>query len=158
MNKESYLEYLKSKAVETGKIEGHTFFIVPAPLENTLNGYLYFEKKPVRKDGYYGLLRWVPVHGGITLAKEEGKGMIYGFDTLHHNSREYPRTSHDWIKKQIKLMLKGILKAKDVELKYLKAIRQSTKIKYAQMVLDVDENHENEFSFGAMIGILCGKV
>ena len=84
--------------------------------------------------------------------------MIYGFDTAHCNSDEYPRTSHDWIKKQIKLMLKGILKAKEVELKYLKALRQSTKIKYAQMVLDVDESHKNEFSLGAMIGILCGKV
>lgn len=38
----------------------------------------------VAESGYDGLLRYVPVHGGITYAAESANGqMVYGFDCAH---------------------------------------------------------------------------
>lgn len=155
-SKKSYYEYLKTNCVETGKIDGYEYFILNAPIESALNGYVVFPKKPVREDGYNGILTYVPVHGGITLCEHCKEGSIYGFDTLHYNSDKFPRTDTEWIKCEIKIMIDAILVAKKVELKYLKCTTNKGKAKYAQMVSDVAP--ETDHSFGVSLNLLSGKL
>ena len=154
--KEHRNQYIKDKATKRGKIMGYEYWIVPAPLEDTLNGYVVFPKRPVREKGYQGILTYVPVHGGITYSEGDELGMVYGFDTLHCDSDKFPRKSPKWIKKQIRIMIEGILKAKEVERKYLQALTQKTKAKYAQIVKDIEPNAE--LGFGAMINLLGGEL
>lgn len=157
MAKENYLNYLKEKAVETGVIDGCEYFIVPAPMENALNGYAVFKNKPVRENDYNGILAYVPVHGGITLCHHEKDGkVVYGFDTLHYNSQEYPRTDKEWVKGQISIMIAGIKQAAKVELKYLKAVTNKGKGKWAQTVQDIQP--EQGQNFGVMLNLLSGQL
>jgi len=156
MARNDYYNYLKSHSVDTGKIEGYEYFIVPAPIEDALNGYVVFPKKPVRESDYNGILTYVPVHGGITLCEHCKEGSIYGFDTLHCDSESFPRTDKEWIKSEIKVMIDGILKAKEVELKYLKCTTNKGKAKYCQMVQDIKP--ETEHNFGVMINLLSGQL
>lgn len=137
MARDNFLKYLREHAVETGTIDGLEYFIVPAPHEDALNGYVVFKKKPVRENDYNGIISYVPVHGGITLCEHQKEGSIYGFDSLHYNSREFPRTNHLWVKEQCEVMIKGIKMAAKVELKYLKAVTNKGKAKWAQMVQDI---------------------
>ena len=79
-----------------------------------LNGYI------VIKDVTYGNLSEraeaeVDVHGGVTYCGIYKDGVIFGFDTGHYNSNEYPRFSKMWIKKEIKKMLDGILALNESE-------------------------------------------
>jgi len=137
--RKNYYEYLGKNNVETGKILGHKYWIVEFPLQEynrgALNGYVHFKARPTTEKGYQGILTYVPVHGGITLAEPDGKivfpwatnsllwpfytflkpcqGMIYGFDTGHCDSEKYPRADKAWIKRQIGLMLRGDFKGEN---------------------------------------------
>lgn len=102
--------------------------------------------------------------------------MIYGFDTGHCDSEKYPRTDKCWIKRQIGLMLRGILRARMVEIPYLLIGHLSgflerfdfmqifnrwtrcAQAHFVQFVWDTDKKHENEFNFGVMLNMLCGKI
>jgi hypothetical protein len=149
---------MRDHSVETGYLDGYEYFIVPAPFEDALNGYVLFPKKPVREEHYSGILNYVPVHGGITLCKHEDEGSMYGFDSLHSFSKEYPRNTTQWVKEQIKIMIDGILMAKKVELKYLKCTTNKGKAKYAQMVQDVAPEDQDKFSMGVALNLLSGKL
>lgn len=136
MPKQSRAAYIKSTAVETGKIEGsdgkqYEYWIAPAPMEGSLNGYLVFPEKPVKEKDYMGILVYVPVHGGITFCEHCELGSVYGFDTLHHDSDKKPRKDPAWIRKQIKVMLDGILLAAELEDEYLTGDRDK-KIEIAE--------------------------
>jgi len=144
------------KAVYSGEIDGYQYWILPAPVENALNGYVFFPKRPVREYGYDGILTYVPVHGGITYAEPYKKGMVYGFDTLHCNSNEYPRLDKEWLISQCKIMIKGILKAAEVEDKYLRCKTNNGKAKHCEYVMEVQP--EMERSFGVNINLLSGKL
>lgn len=53
------------------------------------NGYVRFPSRPFREKKYDGIVAYVPVHGGITLAEEDADGsMVYGFDTNHAGDKE----------------------------------------------------------------------
>lgn len=149
--------YPASEAIESGKILGYKYWIVPNPVVG-LNGYIAFPKRPVKEKGYMGILTYVPVHGGITYAKKGKFGMVYGFDTVHCDSDKYPRDNKKWIKKQIIKMIRGIEMAAKKEKNYLNAKTKKTKAKYAQMVLDTDRERENQYNFGIGINILSGKL
>jgi len=56
--------------------------------------------------------------------------MIYGFDTAHSDSENYPHTDKEWIKKQCEKMIKGIKMAAKVEKKYLLAKTNEEKSVY----------------------------
>lgn len=154
-------QFVKDKAIEVGLYDGYEYWIVPSPLSpinsNGLNGYIVFPKRPVREKGYNGILTYVPVHGGITYAHEDELGMVYGFDTLHHNSENYPITDKAWIKKQIGVMLVGITKATSVENPYLRCKNNEGKAKHAQTVFDTAPD-ENELNLGTMINLLFGRM
>ncbi|MBA7690247.1 hypothetical protein ES703_98771 [subsurface metagenome] len=136
--RKSYYDYLEKNNIETGEILGHKYWITESPMMKGgyggYNGYIHFKKRPATERGYQGILTYVPVHGGITLARPDGKitfsilplfmakpylGIIYGFDTGHCDSEKYPRADKAWVKKQIGLMQGGILRARTVEVPYL---------------------------------------
>ncbi len=179
--RKNYYDYLEKNNIETGKILGHKYWIVEFPLQEynlgALNGYIHFKTRPTTEKGYQGILTYVPVHGGITLAKSDGReGMIYGFDTGHCDSEKYPRTDKKWVKRQIGLMLRGILRARTIEIPYLLMGYSSDflgrldfmrifhrwarciQANFVQFVWDTDKKHGNEFNFGMMINMLCGKI
>jgi len=119
------------------------------------NGYVSLPKRPVREKGYSGILTYVPVHGGITYAQEDELGMVYGFDTAHHNSNEFPKKDGDWIQHQCAIMLNGIAKAAEVEKNYLRCVSVQGKAKHAQAVIDVIPNYDG--NFGINLNIMAGK-
>ncbi|KKL56665.1 hypothetical protein LCGC14_2243170, partial [marine sediment metagenome] len=103
-----------------------------------------------------GILTYVPVHGGITFARETKFGTVYGFDTAHLDSEKLPRDDHKWIKKQCKIMIDGILKAAEVEDNYLHCKTNKGKAKWAQMIQDI--NPSEGYNFGVGIKLLSGEL
>ena len=150
-------EHLKNEAVAVGEIDGYEYWIANCPVSRGFNGYVVFPKRPVRETDYLGILTYVPVHGGITYAEPYNEGMVYGFDTAHCDSDKFPIADREWIRQQIEIMIAGILKAQEVEAKYLKALTNKTKAKYAQQVLDITtEPHYS--NFGMNINLLAGRL
>lgn len=150
-----------STLIEQGELdEGYRYFIVKNPCADSglagYNGYILFPKRLTVESGYNGILSYVPVHGGITFTEDFDEGVVYGFDTAHYNSAQFPRTDINWIKEQIAIMLRGIQKAAAVEKRYLVAKNQKTRAKYAQMVADVAP--ETEMGFGALINCISGQL
>lgn len=146
--------------VEVGTIDGFEYWIAKSPSDykgESLNGYVVLPKRLVRERGYGGILTYVPVHGGITYAREYDGGIVYGFDTGHCDSHKFPINDKEWIKGQIAVMIKGILEAKRVELNYLRCTTNQGKAKHAQAVQDVGllEHRDN---FGVNINLLSGKL
>lgn len=152
--------YPASEAIEEGEIDGYKYYITGgAILEMSgLNGYVVFPERPLIERGYGGIATYVPVHGGITYAEQKHFGMVYGFDTAHHDSEKFPRNDKEWIKKQIKKMITGILKSKEIEEGYLTAKEPEAKANYAQQVLDTDTEKESDLNFGTMINIMSGNL
>jgi hypothetical protein len=146
----------KSSAIETGKIGKIDYYIVE--YRGSLNGYVVFPKRPVVENGYDGIMTYIPVHGGITYATQKKFGMVYGFDTKHSDSNDFPINDKKWIKKECEKMINGILMAEKVEKKYLTAKSNETKRKYAQMVLDTDKGGKNQYNFGIGIKMLRGEL
>ena len=145
----------RKKAVEIGELEGYEYWIAHCPVSKGFNGYVVFPRRPVREETYYGILTYVPVHGGITYAREYKDGIVYGFDTAHDDSDSFPITDKGWIREQIKLMIAGIQKARQVEAKYLKALTNKTRAKYAQQVIDTGGNSTYR-NFGILMNLLSG--
>ncbi len=154
MEKKSQNLSIKEKAIETGKLLGFEYWIIE--YNGSCNGYALFPKKPVRENNYSGILTYVPVHGGITYTEHDKLGSVYGFDTKHCDSHEFPINDKKWIKKQIRIMIKGILKAKEVETKYLKCFTNKGKLKYIQQVSQISPKQWN--NFGTNLNLLTGKL
>jgi len=123
------------------------------------NGYVIYPKRPVREKGYWGILTYVPVHGGITYAEEDELGMVYGFDTGHHDSQQFPRKDGDWIQHQCGIMIMGITKAIEVERNYLRCTTNEGKGKHAQAVIDVVGDVPGyDGNFGININLMFGRL
>ena len=86
-----------------------------------INGYLIVENTNIPDEGYDGIFGHINVHGGITFARIINGYCIYGFDTAHYNSREYPINDADWILGQIDCMARGIFKVKELYNRYMKS-------------------------------------
>jgi hypothetical protein len=154
------VNFFIKETVETGEIEifgnKYNYYILHSPFM-TLNGYILFPKRPTVETGYNGILTYVPVHGGITFCEEYIEGILYGFDTLHCDSENYPINDTRWIKNQIVIMTKGILKAAEVEKEYLVSQENDVRAKYAQLVQDIGEPEQRR-NFGVSINLLSGKL
>lgn len=158
------------KAIEAGtmEVDGKTlkYFILEHPSWSTLpaytgydegyNGYVIFPKRPVRESNYSGILTFVPVWGGITYAQQHPEGMVYGFDTGHIGQENLPVRDLKWIKKQIEIMARGILKAAEVEKHYLRCISTRGKAKWAQKVLDICP--DQSWNLGVGLVLLGGDM
>jgi hypothetical protein len=156
MIRSEFITFIREKSVAEGKYREIEMHLVPGPL-GTLNGYVIFPVRPVREKGYDGILSYVPVHGGITFAKQEGVEMAYGFDTAHHNSRDYPIGDHEWLWSECRKMVDGILKAKELEDAWDGEEDKEKQVALAQQVYDVAPC-DGGFHLGIMVNMLCGRI
>lgn len=128
-------------------------------------GYCVFPKRPVIEQGYCGLLTYVPIHGGITYAKETREGkMVYGFDCAHAGDETDPRCKDDlWLTHEVETMALAILIAAKCEEAYLLAEDNEAKAAVIQAFLDktvdvLERDLEVTDNFGVMMNMLCGRL
>lgn len=177
-NAKGWNAHKRSLAVEIGEVNGHEYWIVRNPMwkererlekENPklakdlnsvmpigYNGYVVFKEKPVSEPEYGGILTYVPVHGGITYAHSDEIGTVYGFDTSHVNSGQRPIDSLAWIKNQCALMICGIKKAAELEIRYLGEHDKQKRAFIAQQVWDI--GGKQEFNLGVNLNLLFGEI
>jgi hypothetical protein len=154
-------EYIKSKAIEVFEIDDHEAWIVKNPLFDVdlpllkvgYNGYVVFKEKPVLEESYHGILTYVCVHGGITYCWHDEMGSVYGFDTGHRHSGDFPIRDINWIKEQIKSMYKGILKAASLEKDYLEHPSNDYRAKLLEPLVDMEN-----LNFGVRLKFLSGEL
>lgn len=126
--------------------------------------YCRFPKRPVREAGYQGILTWVPVHGGITFAKEGKDGsFVYGFDCGHSEDEKRPELQDiDWLKAEAERMADAINAAKGYERRFLRCITNRGKLKaiedYHAELKSKGIHFDLQDNFGAMISVLCGVI
>ena len=167
------LEYPFNKAVATGDIVTEQYVIVRSPVYGPpedpdsigggYNGYVIFQERPTIESGYDGILVYVPVHGGITYAEELSDGrMVYGFDTNHYDSKDYPIQDMDWIKNQCILMRDAVLAAAKVELEYILAeslpVEQSNEVREKLVQPIVDMVSSGSVNFLTALRFLSGRL
>lgn len=144
------------KKLSKSPFYGHAKSIFPDLLP-MYNGYVLFKDKPVVEPELHGILSYVPVFGGITLAHHDDMGSMYGFDTTHPRFHDEPTESIDWMKQQIDTMVRGILVAGALEEEYLKADGDNeARGRIANRIREVDPSIS--LSMGAMINLLSGEL
>jgi hypothetical protein len=154
---ETRQDWLDAKCVETGRLQGHTYWVVPgASGLGGLNGYLHFTPRPLQEPHDGGILRWVPVHGGITYWGNHDGGVVYGFDTAHVDSEEAPRHDPKWVVDELRFMLAGIEQAAKVEAAYLLLPDGDAKAALAESVRQVRPGHP--IGVSGLIRLLGGGV
>jgi len=69
------------------------------------NGYVYFpaELHPTERSGDCS-----EVHGGVTLCSAHKGGFVYGFDTSHRHSPNYPTKDVEWIKDELRKLILSV--------------------------------------------------
>jgi len=128
-------------------------------------GYCVFPKRPVIEQGYYGLLTYVPIHGGITYARETKEGrMVYGFDCAHAGDEDDLRCRDElWLTHEVETMALAILIAAKHEEAYLLAKDNEAKAAVIQAFIDkttdiLERDLTVADNFGVMINLLCGRL
>jgi len=115
------LNYPENKAVETRRFGGFTAAVVLHERGHYC-GYVRFARRPVIEVGYSGILDYVPVHGGITYAKQQGRQMVYGFDCCHCDDLfKPPLRDIEWLFSECERMGNAIKIAAKFERRYLLA-------------------------------------
>lgn len=159
--------YPDAKACRTWTKDGKTLYVL---LNTWYCGYVRFPKRPVKEDGYRGILCYVPVHGGITYAEEDPDGsMVYGFDCNHADDMEPflpgdPQNiwTEDTVAEEVEKMALGIEVAADFEVAYLQAKDNQTRAAvlgmYHEVLCDRGVQFDLTDNFGAMLSVLTGTL
>jgi len=72
-------------------------------------GYVKFTPNPLA-DIYTDRMHDIRVHGGVTYQRLcEGGAAVFGFDTMHYRSDEYPITDVELIKSECEALAAGVL-------------------------------------------------
>jgi len=158
-------EYPENKAIKIWEKDGLVFSIVQHPTLKHYCGYVRFPKRPVKEKGYGGILVYVPVHGGITYAKESEDGsMVYGFDCAHCGDwSPFNPSGKRWtieeVKREVEKMARAIKLAAKYERRYLRCTTNRGRAKV------IDEFHKElgvKFditdNFMAMLNLLAGRL
>lgn len=125
-------------------------------------GYCIFPKRPVKEPGYNGILRYVPVHGGITYDNERSDGtMCYGFDCGHIDSPSGP--TEDWLTGQCEMMADSIKAARRIENQYLLAEGDNDKragilTRFHKRIHKKFPDYFEGHNFGIGIALLSGQL
>jgi hypothetical protein len=167
MTNQEWYEYLQTLAVKTW-FNGEIEFILVRNDSLFTNyyycGYCVLPERPVKETSYNGILTYVPVHGGITLAKELESGkMVYGFDCAHVDDEYNSDTwDIDWLTKQCENMAFAIEVASAYEDEYLNANGNKGKAdvidRYHGNLKDDGIEFDITNNFGAMLNLLCGEL
>ncbi|RDI73337.1 hypothetical protein Gocc_2937 [Gaiella occulta] len=155
--------YPEGSALRVWEEDGVTMSVVRHSRMGHLCGYARFPRRPVAEDGYDGILTFVPVHGGITYAREDTDGsMVYGFDCSHYGDwTDSDRSGRVWeedeVAEETRRMARGIKAAVAFEQPYLWAAtpeeRASVLDDYHESLgepVDISDN------FGAAIKLIGG--
>ena len=127
-------------------------------------GYARFKERPLKEKEYDGIVTYVPVHGGITFARQDERGFTYGFDCAHAGDEYRPELKDiEWLKKECEKMAIGIKVAKEFEDRYLLAENNEKKAEIIdEYHAKLKEKHGIEFklkdNFEAMLNALFGKL
>ncbi len=125
-------------------------------------GYARFPKRPVREEGYRGIMTFVDVHGGITYASEDEDGsMVYGFDCSHSGDwSRWDPTGRQWtedeVAEQCERMAFGIVTAAKYEEDYLLASDAEQRAEVIDRFHAEIGGFDLTDNFGAMIQVLFG--
>lgn len=153
--------------VKKWKVDDLLFFILEHPSLGHYCGYVKFPDCPVEEKGYGGILTYVPVHGGLTFAKEQDdSAMVYGFDCYHLDDDTNPLTrDFDWLFCQCEMMAISIITATHYEDEYLinedNESRAEVLDRYHEELRDkgiIDDDYDLRDNFGALISVACGKL
>jgi hypothetical protein len=126
---------------------------------DALNGYVAFPKRraPKLPHGTGNIVQYMPVHGGITLARKDSYMAVWGFDTMHCDSEKQPRTDQDWIRANCWVLYRGLVLAEKLWPEFRRA-PQHRRAELAQQLLDLIEEQPlmEKLGFEAMIGTFFG--
>lgn len=152
-------KYPEDEAVKTWKMGNLTFSIVKHILGHYC-GYVRFPKRFMRETGYNGILTYVPVHGGLTYAKEDKEGsIVYGFDCAHAGDETNPAVKDmNWLIEQCKLMARAIKIAKKYEDRYLKALTNKGKARILDTMIEEIGIPIGNNNFGVNLNLLSGEL
>lgn len=163
------MEYPEEKALETWKVDGATFSIIERStyglsIGAPYNGYVRFPSRPVKEEGYRGILTYVPVHGGITYAEQSEDGsMVYGFDCAHAGDELNQQLFDlEWVKAECQRLAQAISIAAAYEDEYLEANTNEARAAVIDAYHERLRQENIEFNlhdnFGAMIQVMFGNI
>jgi hypothetical protein len=136
---------------------------------DALNGYVAFSKrsKPRLPITTGDLVKYIPVHGGVTYAHKDSYAAVWGFDTFHVGSEKEPRTDCDWVRANCWILYRGLLLAAKLWPEFQRANRtrkvQAELVLVAQLAEQLlallpEQPMGKKLGFEAMIGLLAGEV
>ena len=117
-------------------------------------GYVRVPDCPVAT--YEGIMAYVPVHGGLTYAKQDDGSVVYGFDCAHSHSRPHLFNNPEWMRMQCRQMVDGILTALPLRAEYNATADNEARAAIAQKVVDVAPSEE--IGFTGLISMFCGVL
>lgn len=156
------MKYPDDKAFKTWAVDDVTCYLVQ---NHTKCGYVRLPKRELKEEGYHGIAVYVPVHGGITYAAVGDDGtMVYGFDTGHCDSNEFPTSDEAWLTKECENLIVGLRKAVEYEDEYL-ILREQNNNEAIARLLDtyhtiLKEQYGVAFhsNFHVNLNLLCGQL
>jgi hypothetical protein len=128
---------------------------------DALNGYVAFPRRtaPRLPPGTGSLLKFIPVHGGISYAAKDGYMAVWGFDTMHFRSENEPRTDRDWMRAQCGMLHRGLLLAETLWPEFKRATNER-RAELAQQLLDLlpEQPLLERIGFEGLLSLLTGEV
>lgn len=163
IKRRAQLDELHPNTVASWEKDGITHFVIKHPSLGHYCGYCRFLQRPVEEDGYGGILMYVPVHGGITLAEQSEEGMTYGFDCAHSGDDNRPECRDlDWLRAECERMAMGIQLAAHYEARYLLGASNQEKAAILDAFHEDARRRGLDFhlsdNFGAMLNVLGGDL
>jgi len=157
-------DFPESKADESWGYDGCLCSIVRHSSLGYFCGYARFSERPLREQGYDGILRYAPVHGGLTYAEESEDGsMVYGFDCAHAGDEERPETrDRAWLRTECERMVRAIRAAIPFEERYLLGATNQEKAvvldEYHAVLREQGIDFDLQNNFGAMLALLFNNL
>lgn len=121
-------KFLEENAFEQWQSDGVCFFLYYHAELNHYCGYARFASRPLIGRGFDGFATYIPVHGGISFAREEEGTVTYGFDCSHlGDERVANLRDPEWLRAECERLAKAIRLAHPFERDYLEAITNKQK-------------------------------
>lgn len=147
-------EYPEGKAYKQAEIEGLPCSFLQHDMGHKC-GYARFPAEFPIDDYNVGVMKFVPVHGGITYAKRDKDGtVIFGFDAAHDNSPPHEEQTDEWLTKQCRVMIQGVRMAPTLNPEFAKAETPEERGKVADKVCGLAR--DQQMNFGSMIWLMAG--
>jgi len=127
---------------------------------DALNGYVAYPKRhaPRIPAGTGHLVKYIPVHGGVTWAVKDSYMAVWGFDTMHARSAQQPRADQDWIRANCWVLYRGLMLAEKHWPEFRRA-SSDRQVEIANELLALIEEQPliEKLGFEAMISVLFGR-